>query len=165
VRLSGGADLWQQVENQCIVCAGNFDRFHGYGNCFGADLDVEQLQGIEINRVFPAAQGSQQGRQRGFLAVVARAGVGKSWSDEEFSLDGVETGVQITGHGQVHLTDSELDILTSDIGHHHQIPAGKDPVHGDDVVMDDQPVQGFEDNIALQLFVLRRDVQRQDFFE
>ena len=38
-------------------------------------------------------------------------------------------------------------------------------MNGNDVVMDDQPVQGFENNVSLQLLAPGRNVQRQDFFK
>ena len=89
-----GADLRQQVEHQRIVCANNLDGFHGNGNRSGADLDIEQAQGVQFDQMFPAAQCSQKRSQRAVLAVVARTGIGKSRGDEEFALDRVETGVE-----------------------------------------------------------------------
>ena len=114
LRLSGVADLGEQMENQRVVRADNLDPAGGR-----IGVIMQELQGVQIDRVFLAAQSPEQGGERSLLAVIAGAGVRKPGGDKKFPLGRVETGVQVAGHGEMHLANSELDILTSNIGHHH----------------------------------------------
>jgi hypothetical protein len=82
--LPGGADPRQQVKDQGIVGSCNVDRLHGNGNRFGTDLDVDQLQGVKVNQIFPAAQGAEQRGQwilgiAGFWVESVNRGVTKSF--------------------------------------------------------------------------------------
>lgn len=92
-------------------------------------------------------------------------GVAESGCDEQFAPHRIETGLKVAGHGQANFADPELDVLTGEVGGDHQIPPGEHAAHGDDIVVDDQTVQGFDGDIALYLPALRGDVQGQGLLQ